>query len=316
MGNLSPAHWQDYEIIDSGGHEKLERFGKYVLRRPEPQALWPKALTEAEWEKLSDAAFFRTKGKEGKLSASERGEWKTRSKIPEQWSILYDHDSLRLVFNLRLTSFGHVGIFPEQAGNWEWVCASPTPSPSPLPPPLIGEGERGRGRRGGAGGVLNLFAYTGGFSLAARAAGYDVVHVDAVRNVVNRAKENMVASHLDQIHWIVEDAFKFVQREVRRGKKYTGIILDPPAYGRGPEGEKWLLSEQIDEMVKLCSILLEPEKSFFILNLYSMGFSATIAENLVLSHFSGIRELTSGELYLPDRAGRKLPLGVFVRFQR
>jgi len=164
--------------------------------------------------------------------------------------------------------------------------------------------------------VLNLFAYTGGASLAAKSAGADVVHVDSVRPVITWAKEIMVASGLDGIRWVVEDAMNFARREAKRGNRYDGIILDPPAYGRGPAGEKWVLEESIDELLAVCAQLLAPGKGFFILSLYSMGFSALIAENLVKSHFGEVPGMQSGELYFSDRAGRKLPLGTFLRFNR
>ncbi|NQV01521.1 MAG: class I SAM-dependent methyltransferase [Bacteroidia bacterium] len=176
--------------------------------------------------------------------------------------------------------------------------------------------------------VLNLFAYTGGASMAAKAAGADVIHVDSVKPVINWAREDMEISGLDGIRWVIEDAMKFVRREVKRGNRYDGIILDPPAYGRGPDGEKWILEESIDEMMALCAELLSPKSSvgssqlavgstqfpFFILSLYSMGFSSLIGENLVRSYFKNFRELQSGELCFPDRAGRNLPLGTYARF--
>jgi 23S rRNA (cytosine1962-C5)-methyltransferase len=164
--------------------------------------------------------------------------------------------------------------------------------------------------------VLNLFAYTGGASLAAKAAGAEVVHIDSVKTVVSWAKENMETSGLSGIHWVVEDALKFVRREVKRGNQYDGIILDPPAYGRGPEGEKWILQDSINEMVKLCSQLLNPETGFFILSLYSMGFSALIADSLARTHFGMIPDQETGELYFTDHSGKKLPLGTFLRFKK
>jgi len=164
--------------------------------------------------------------------------------------------------------------------------------------------------------VLNLFAYTGGASLAAKAAGADVVHLDSVKQVLTWSNENMKESNLDGIRWILDDAFKYVKREVKREKKYHGIILDPPAYGRGPEGEKWILEQQIDELVKQCSALLLPSNSFFVLNLYSMGLSSLIAENVVKSHFEVPANLESGEIYVPDPFNRRLPLGTYLRFSR
>jgi 23S rRNA (cytosine1962-C5)-methyltransferase len=163
--------------------------------------------------------------------------------------------------------------------------------------------------------VLNLFAYTGGASLAAKTTGADVVHVDSVKPVVGWARENMEASGLDNIRWVVEDVMKYVRREVKRGNLYNGIILDPPAYGRGPDGEKWVLEEDINELIQHCTALLSPEKSFLVLNLYSMGFSALVANNLIDSFFSNVAFREYGEFYFPDHSGKKLPLGTFLRIR-
>jgi len=285
---LTPKHWKDYELIDSGGYEKLERFGNYVLSRPEPQAVWNKALSDAEWNKTWNAQFTRHK------SNPDKGEWKLKPNMPEQWTINYQYEEMNLVMRLGLTAFKHVGIFPEQAENWNFIydCAKTKKAMK----------------------VLNLFAYTGGASLAACAAHAKVVHVDSVKQVVSWSRQNMEASNLNNISWIVEDAMKYVAREVRRGSVYDGIILDPPAYGRGPDGEKWELENGINELISLCSKLLSPTGSFFILNLYSMGFSAMVADNLVSGYFKHISRKEYGELYFDDHAGRRLPLGVFFRF--
>lgn len=301
---LTPIHWEDYELIDSGGLEKLERFGKYTLTRPEPQAVWEKSLPEDEWRRLSHATYKRFRGVDpSKSEYSEKGDWQKKQGMPDQWVIQYKHDNLHLKFRLGLTSFGHIGIFPEQAINWEFIYEFiKKPEARSMKPEALK--------------VLNLFAYTGGASLAAKAAGADVVHVDSVKPVINWAKEDMELSGLKDIRWVVEDALKFVRREVKRGNKYNGIILDPPAYGRGPEGEKWVLQESINEMIGLCSDLLLDKNSFFILSLYSMGFSTLISESLVKTHFGGIKSQELGELYFHDRAGRKLPLGTYLRFQR
>jgi 23S rRNA (cytosine1962-C5)-methyltransferase len=197
-----------------------------------------------------------------------------------------------------LTSFKHVGIFPEQAENWNFIYDAVNDSKTVNPK------------------VLNLFAYTGGASVAARSAGADVTHVDAVRQVVAWSRENMEASGLDNIRRIVDDALKFCRREVKRGKTYNGIVLDPPAYGRGPDGEKWILEENIAELMSLCSNLLEEKDAFLILNLYSMGFSAVIAENLIKDYFPDAQNCEFGELIIPDRSGKNLPLSVYARFKR
>ncbi|HNY01250.1 MAG TPA: class I SAM-dependent methyltransferase, partial [Bacteroidales bacterium] len=303
MEILTPTHWTEYELIDSGGQEKLERFGKYVLVRPEPQAVWMKSMPETEWQKQAHARYDRTRGGKAAGVEGERGAWIKKPSMPDQWTIGYRYGSMDIRFRLGLTAFGHIGVFPEQAVNWEYIydVLSQASPPSPLSP-----------GRGGVARVLNLFAYTGGSSLAARAAGADVVHVDSVKPVITWAREMMEASGLDNIRWVVEDAMNFVRREVKRGNRYDGIILDPPAYGRGPDGEKWLLGDSIDELIALCHRLLEPGHGFMVLSLYSMGYSALIAENLVKSRFGEIGDMQSGEMYVTDRAGRKLPLGTFL----
>ena len=293
---LTPQHWSDYELIDSGDYEKLERFGKYILRRPEPQAVWRKALSLAEWEKRTDAWFKKEKGKSS-TEGNERGEWILKPSMPQQWFISYTYKSMKLRFRLGLTSFKHVGIFPEQSENWNFIYDTITAWKS----------EQSK--------ILNLFAYTGGASLAAKAAGADVTHVDSVKQVLNWSRENMEASGLNNIRWVCEDALKFVKREVKRGNRYNGIILDPPAYGRGPEGERWILEDNIAELMEACSHLLDPRQSFGILNLYSMGFSALIAENLIKDYFPTTESTESGELFIWDKSEKKLPLSVFCRFK-
>lgn len=287
---FTPTLWKDYELIDSGNFEKLERFGDQVLSRPEPQAVWDKSLSDAEWSKRASATFKKEK------NDLEKGKWFLNKNCKEQWFITYRYEQMQLKMRLGLTGFKHIGVFPEQADNWNFIydrlkaCKEERPK------------------------VLNLFAYTGGASLAAAAAGADVYHVDSVKPVITWARENMEASELNSIHWIVEDALKFVKREVRRGTKYQGIILDPPAYGRGADGEKWVLEENINEMVKLCAELLQGENPFFIMSLYSLGFSAMIGENLVNSAFGIKTDLQSGELFIVDGFAKKLPLGTIVRF--
>lgn len=284
----------DYELIDSGDFEKLERFGRYVVRRPEPQAIWRRSLTEEEWRRLADASFLR----DGR--SEERGEWRLRSGMPSRWTVDYAYEGMRLRMRLGLTSFKHVGLFPEQAANWNFIYDN-----------CVRMRAEGRTPK-----VLNLFAYTGGATLAARAAGADTTHVDSVKQVVTWARENMEQSGLEGVRWIVEDALKFVQREVRRGNRYNGIILDPPAYGRGANGEKWILEDNIGEMLECCARLLEPRGAFLVLNLYSMGLSATLASTAVRQAFGTPFEEQFGELCIDDRAGKRLPLGTYCRFVR
>ena len=222
--------WKDYELIDSGNFEKLERFGQYIMSRPEPKALWDKSMSESEWNRLIHTRF-KTGAGFGKAGKEDSGTWEMLKRMNDQWTIRYGGEQPGLDFRLRLglTSFKHVGVFPEQSSNWEYIYRQTKM--------LAGKAEaEGKPKPK----VLNLFAYTGAASLAAKAAGADVTHLDSVRQVVTWARENMELSHLDNIRWVVEDALKFARREARRGNVYQGIILDPPAYGHGPDGEKCL----------------------------------------------------------------------------
>jgi 23S rRNA (cytosine1962-C5)-methyltransferase len=287
---LCPQHWEDYELIDCGNFEKLERFGKYITIRPEPQAIWDPAMSRKEWEQMAHVYF--------KPKSSSSGEWiKLKSNMPDRWHIQYKTDIIDIKFKLGLTSFKHVGIFPEQAVNWDYM--SQVIKSMKIEHPK----------------VLNLFAYTGGASLAAKSAGADVTHVDSIKQVVSWANENQELSGLKDIRWVVEDALKFAKREVKRGKKYNGIILDPPAYGHGPNGEKWKLEDHINEMMKDVAALADDKEFFLILNTYSLGFSSIIVENLIRSSFKDIKNLEIGELYLQATKGSKLPLGVFGKFK-
>ncbi len=304
------ASWKDYEIIDSGRGEKLERYGRYIMARPEPKALWNKSLDEKEWSRLMHTRFAPGAGF-GKAGKEDSGTWERSKRMDDQWFISYRGESggpdLRL--RLGLTSFKHVGVFPEQAPNWEYIFANTRAlvqkaKVEGLPKPK----------------VLNLFAYTGAASLAAKAAGADVTHLDSVRQVVTWAKENMEASGLDGIRWVVEDAMKFARREARRGNLYQGIILDPPAYGHGPDGERWKLDECLYDMLESVAQILAPKDSFMVLNLYSNGYSALLGETVVKEAFklagrTGY-EMESGELALLDSFGKALPLSIFVRLKR
>ncbi len=285
---LAPENFPDYELIDCGDFEKLERFGQYVTIRPEPQAVWDKKLSDREWEKTVHVKFIP--------KTSSSGTWKRFRDMPERWQIKSEipNPKSEIIFRLALTAFKHVGIFPEQKVNWDYIAESVQLIKAEQPK------------------VLNLFAYTGGSSLAAKAAGADVTHLDSVKQVVTWSKENMELSGLKDIRWVVEDALTFVKREVKRGKQYNGIILDPPAYGHGVNGEKWKLEDHINDMMKHVLALLHEEECFLVLNTYSLGFSSLIIENLL----SGIPELNSGELYLHSKTGYKLPLGVFGRFRK
>ncbi len=299
--------WKDYELLDSGDGEKLERFGAYVLARPEPKALWGKSLPQKEWDRLCHIRFKPGAGF-GRAGKEDSGTWERLKKTADQWYIRYPGgaDRPELTLRLGLTAFKHVGVFPEQAPNWDWlyrkvqdcISGSSAPQTCAVAPK-----------------VLNLFAYTGAASLAARAAGADVTHLDSVRQVVTWARGNMESSGLDGIRWVVEDAMKFARREQRRGNRYQGIILDPPAYGHGPDGEKWKLDECLFEMLRTVSGILD-EHGFVVLNLYSNGYSALLGETLMQEAFGKNGTLESGELALPDRFGKALPLSIFVRLQK
>lgn len=291
-----PSGWKEYELIDSGHFEKLERFGDYTLIRPEPQAIWPSKLSEDDWRKVANAHFHREQKDNFRFGEDTKGGWKKNGKMPDSWNLQYHHGDLTLNLRLALTSFGHVGIFPEQADNWDYIFE--TISAWNFKPK-----------------VLNLFAYTGAASVVARMAGADVTHVDSSRPGLNWANQNMQLNHQNDIRWVHEDALKFVKREVRRGNKYHGIIMDPPPYGRGPDGEKWSLQEKLDELVQLSRQLIDSSHYFFILSMYAVGLSAQVGLNVVQSHFKEI-DAEFGEFLLKSKAENHLPMGTFLRFKK
>lgn len=306
MTEYPGTFWKDYELIDSGDGEKLESFGEYRIIRPEPKALWTKSLSAAEWNRLAHTRFRPGAGF-GKAGKEDSGTWERLRRSEDQWYIRYpgSPDGPEFTLRLGLTSFKHVGVFPEQAPNWEYIYSSTRA--------LAASGRKPK--------VLNLFAYTGAASLAAKAAGADVTHLDSVRQVVTWARGNMEKSGLDGIRWIVEDAMKFARREERRGNVYDGIIMDPPAYGHGPDGEKWKLDECLFEMMKSVNSILAPSSSFLVLNLYSNGFSPLLGETVVKQAFSldpagKDYEMQSGELALRDGFGKVLPLSIVIRLKR
>ncbi len=315
----SPKNWKDYELIDSGDFEKLERFGSFILARPEPKALWKKSLSEKEWKSMAHTRFTTGAGF-GKSGKEDSGNWNMLKKMPDQWMIRYNPSAMDsqnqklhgLDFKLRLglTSFKHVGVFPEQAPNWNFIYEQSRELVNKFQNEKQGEKPK----------VLNLFAYTGAASLAAKCAGADATHLDSVKQVVTWAKGNMELSNLDNIRWVVEDALKFVKREAKRGNKYNGLILDPPAYGHGPDGEKWKLDELLYELLTGCSQILAPQDAFMVLNLYSNGYSAMLADTAVKTAFGLLgnnnTKLTFGELNLCDSFGKAIPLSVFSRLRR
>lgn len=289
----TPETWDDYELIDSGNFEKLERFGEYITIRPETQAIWDRSLSEAEWLKRAHVKYIGM--------GANNGRWEQLRKMPSRWQVRYNKGLLDLTFNLELTKFKHVGIFPEQAVNWDYLSGR------------LGRMKTETPR------FLNLFAYTGGASLAARASGADVVHVDSIKQVVSWSRTNMESSKLVDIRWVVEDALKFAEREAKRGNTYNGIILDPPAFGHGPKGESWKLEKQINHLLKTVFSLLDREESFLILNTYSLGFSSLLIDNLArqitkAQKLKGSHHI--GELALKATASNHLlPLGVLYRFE-
>ena len=280
--------WKDFEVLDTGDGEKLERWGDVILRRPDPQTIWPKA-DPALWRQAQ--AWYHRSDKGG-------GEWEFFSRLPEKWVIA--HEALR--FYVRPTGFKHTGLFPEQAANWVWM----------------GEKLRQSGRKDLR--VLNLFGYTGGATLACAQAGAHVTHVDAAKGMVQWAKENRELSQLPETscRWIVEDALRFVQREIRRGNSYDGILMDPPSYGRGPSGEVWKLENELYGLIDTCAQVLSPEPLFFLVNSYTTGFQASVLSNIiekcVVSRFGG--QVDSQELCLPVSTGGVLPCGATGRWFR
>lgn len=276
--------WQNYSLIDAGDGEKLERFGTVVLRRPEITAIWPKSLSESDWRKESHATFIHRDSKSGVWSASKD--------FKPNWQMSYTLNNQKLVFNLKLTTFKHVGVFPEQASNWEFIAEKLKDKPKAK--------------------VLNLFAYTGGASLAARASGADVTHVDSIRQVITWASENMESSKLGNIRWTVEDALTFVKREAKRGNQYDAIIMDPPSYGNGggKNPTKWKLEDQLNELLSETSKILAP-KGFLVLNTYS-GLSNSTLETLITIWFK-FENIAVGDLVLQSDTHQVLSTGSCLR---
>lgn len=288
---------KDYELIDSGDGEKLERFGEYVLRRPDPQALWKKDLEEKEWKDMAHATFVR----EG-----DNAKWRARENTPNEWII----EMAGLKFLIKPTAFKHTGLFPEHEANWEFikskvesykVIKSQKKDNTPIK-------------------VLNLFGYTGGATLAALKAGAEVTHIDGSKSAITWARQNAEFSKLDgkPVRWIEEDARKFVQREIKRGNKYDAIIMDPPAFGHGANNEVWKIEEDFTKLLEACAQILTPEPLFIIVNGYSAGYSAVAYENSlkeITKNLDGQIEI--GELTIEEsKSGRLLPAGIFARWSR
>lgn len=279
--------WKDYELLDCADGEKLERWGDIILRRPDPQVIWKEKSNPSLWDK-ADAHYHR--------SRSGGGEWEFYKKLPDGWQISYRD----LTFNVKPTGFKHTGLFPEQAANWDFIQENIKNAKREIK-------------------VLNLFAYTGGATLAAAAAGASVCHVDAAKGMVTWAKDNATLSNLREkpVRYIVDDVIKFVQREHRRGNKYDAIIMDPPSYGRGPNGEVWKLENELYGLISSCIDILSDDPLFMIVNSYTSGVSSTIISNLisltVKNKFGGI--VTNDEIAIPIKAsGLYLPCGAATRW--
>lgn len=282
--------WKDYKLIDAAGGEKLEYWGNILLRRPDPQAIWTEKSKTALWNK-TDATYFR--------STSGGGHWEFfNKKMPERWSVRYKN----LTFNINPMGFKHTGLFPEQAVNWDWFSGLIKQEKRPVK-------------------VLNLFAYTGGATVAATAAGAEVCHVDASKGMVTRAKENAAASGLADrpIRYIVDDVKKFVAREARRGKKYDAVIMDPPSYGRGPSGELWKIEDELYPLIEACMKILSDEPLFFLINSYTTGLSQTIMSNVLTltmqKKYGGTVSCDEIGLMMQDKQ-MILPCGISCRWNR
>jgi len=280
----------EYVLLDSGNEMKLERIGEYTLVRPSPQAIWRPQLPESEWQR-ADAVYVR--------SSDGGGAWEWRRKVKREFDVLYNN----LSFNIRLTNFGHLGLFPEQADNWQWLRQI-------IRKRLVRTGYRNLR-------VLNLFAYTGGSTLACSQAGAHLSHVDAAKGVVDWARKNAQQCRLDErpIRWLVDDALKFVEREVRRNHNYQGIILDPPSFGRGPKGEVFKIENDLLPLLEACQALLANDALFVLYSCHTPGFTPITLENQLLGMLTNRSgNLESGEMVVIEQGGRPLPSGTYARW--
>ncbi len=278
--------WKDYEILDMANGEKLERWGNIYLIRPDPQIIWKKKSFPEKWN-LANAKYNR--------SSSGGGGWKYIKKVPDNWQIRYNN----LTFNIKPMGFKHTGLFPEQAFNWDWMINKIQNANREIK-------------------VLNLFAYTGGATVACSYAGASVCHVDSSKGMVAWAKENVASSGLEKrpVRYIVDDVVKFVNREIRRENKYDGIIMDPPSYGRGTNGEVWKFEENISDLVELCRKVLSDKPLFFLINSYTTGISSTVLENILRLNMPKKGKISCGEIGLPMTNSKLvLPCGIFARWE-
>ena len=281
------SNWKDYEILDMADGEKLERWGNIFLVRPDPQIIWKEKTFPNKWKKIN-ARYNRSK--------TGGGSWEYTNSLPKAWQIKYRN----LVFNIKPMGFKHTGLFPEQAVNWDWMIDKIQNAKREVK-------------------VLNLFAYTGGATVACLSAGASVCHVDSSKGMTAWAKENVTSSGLEKksVRYIVDDVLKFVNREIRRGNKYDAIIMDPPSYGRGANGEVWKFEENIDELIKLCSKVLSDKPLFFLVNSYTTGISSTVIENILKMNLrlkNG--KYSCGEIGLPMTDSKlTLPCGIFAKWE-
>lgn len=287
------GNWKDYELIDTGYGEKLERWGKVVLRRPDPQVIWPSKLSQEEWD-CAAAVYQR--------SSTGGGAWRFEKSLPERWPVFYENNSDRLGFYVKTMGFKHTGLFPEQAVNWNYIIEKIKSAGRPIC-------------------VLNLFAYTGGATVAAAYAGAEVCHVDSSKGMVQWAKENITLNALSdrKVRFIVDDCIKFVKREIRRERRYDCVIMDPPSYGRGPDGEKWEIETELFSLVKDCCELLSDRPLFFLINGYTTGLSSTVLANVLkmspVSELGG--KVTNGEIGLSASSSKLvLPCGTYARWEK
>jgi len=275
--------WEDYELIDAGGGKKLERFGKTILIRPELQAYFKPVMHFAEWNEMANWEFVE--------NSKSKGTWKNLQNdenAPRQWAVKFEG----LQFNLALTKYKHVGLFPEQSSNWIFIQEN------------INNNHK----------FLNLFAYTGAASIVANRQGAEVYHVDAVKQLISWAKENMLSSNLSEIKWVIEDALKFAQREVKRGNQYHGIIMDPPAYGLGAKGERWVIEDKLPELLGAASKLLS-KSGFLIVNTYSPKLTLKMLERMAFRHFDPL-DTTLSELWIKAKTGKDLFYGNILKIRR
>ena len=283
------SEWKDYKILDMADGQKLEQWGKVILSRPDPQIIWKDKSFPQKWNKIN-ATYHRSK--------TGGGAWEYSKKVPSKWQIKYKN----LTFNIKPMGFKHTGLFPEQAVNWDWMIDK-----------IKGEKREIK--------VLNLFAYTGGATVACLSAGASCCHVDSSKGMVTWAKENVITSGLENrpVRYIIDDVQKFVKREIRRGNKYDAIIMDPPSYGRGTNGEVWKFEDNISDLVELCLDVLSDNPLFFLINSYTTGISSMMLKNLlnitVAKKFNG--KVSSGEIGLPmENSNLILPCGIYGRWEK